>query len=153
MSRVTVTGRAMAFGGTLAVASILIAGCTPVNGPVAIGTIDGRFRVAVCDDLVVDEAYATVREAGGELEIVWEVQGQVTIQPGAVATLAEDPFGMEVVSYREPRFGPGDRLQFTFLGNPDANTGTLAYFTVPEGGVEDGLWLTPDGEIQRAPCE
>lgn len=153
MKNVTSVGKATGGVTVFACVAVISTGCIPVNGPVAIGTLDGEFRVAACEELVVDGAYASIRDPGQEAERIWEAEGQVTIAEGTVVTLANDSFGMDTKLYREPRLIPGADLFFTFLGSPDPNSGTMADFSVPESGIEDGLWLTPDGEIQQTPCE
>jgi hypothetical protein len=153
MSHVTFAGRSVAVAAVAVVTATVLTGCIPVNGPVAIGALNGEFRVAVCEELIVEGAYASVREPGQDWKRMWEADGQVTIPSGAIVNLVNDSFGMELGLYREPSFSAGSRVSFTFLGNPDPNTGTIASFTVPQSGVEDGLWLTPDGEVQQTPCE
>lgn len=134
--------------------TVALTGCIPVKGPVAIGTLDGEFRVAVCEELIVERAIADFMEPGqAPEERFWEATGQATIPAGTIVKLPGDSFGMELGLYSEPSFTAGTRIWFTFLGNPDPNTGTIAEFSVPDSGVADGLWLTPDGEIQQTPCE
>ncbi len=146
------SARCVSLTAVVASALALLTGCIPVSGPVAIGTLNGEFRVAVCKELIVESAYASVREPGHNSVRFWEASGQVTIPAGSIVRLDEESFGMELGLYSEPTLTSGSKLWFTFLGKLDPNTGTIAEFAVPDGGVQDGMWLTSDGEIQQSPC-
>lgn len=147
-------GEAIARTAVIVSAAFLLTGCIPADGPVSIGTLDGDFRVAVCEELVVERVVADFLEPGqASEEAFWEATGQTIIPAGTILNLADDSFGMELGLYSEPSFTAGTRIWFMFFGKPDPNTGTIAEFSVPDGGVEDGLWLTPDGDIQQTPCE
>lgn len=146
-------GRSLSLVVIVASSTALLAGCIPHNGPIAIGTLDGQFRIAVCEELVVDEAYASVVEPGEDWERLWEATGQTTIPAETTDYLGEATLGMETTFFIAPSFTPGTRFGFTFLGNPRPNDGTIAEFRVPDSGVADGLWLNTDGKTSALPCE
>lgn len=145
--------RPMAFLAVVAATTVVLSGCILHNGPIAIGTLDGQFRVAVCEELIVDEAFASVVEPGDQWEPLWEATGQTTIPAGTTDFLGEDTLGMTTTFVIDPSFEPGTRFAFTFLGNPNVNDGTIAEFRVPDAGVADGLWLNTEGETSTSPCE
>lgn len=153
-SAISSSRRVVATALVLSAATIVLTGCLPADGKVSIATFNGNLQVAVCEELVVEEALADVREPGADSEVrFWEAVGQVTIPAGTEVSLQDNPFGMDQRTFIEPNLSGGTRVWFTFIGQAGRDTGARVEFLIPESGLRDGVWLTNDGNVQQSPCE
>ena len=132
-------------------------GCTsPYNfGAFALSVDDSRVLIATClDREVIQVSVDETRPTGflrAEGEVVWEAKGDLTWLVGEAVEVGGENAGLQNELVREVRPDPGVRY---FISTEDRwHPRYSAEFTIPEGGLQEGVWLSPYGEQAEEPCD
>lgn len=124
----------------------------PSNGPVAIGEVDGYFRVAACASIESTSFSMSQRKQGGSWLVFWENTEPVNLERGQVLSSANH-LDLGLDSGREPILTAGDEILIQFVGRDESFNDTVnAGFDIPRNGIGDGKWLQTNGELTSEPC-
>lgn len=132
--------------------------CDPVTTPdvdASLSVIDGRVRVVSCDALQLTDIYAETRDfekAGSEWIIFLEAHGQAGLDAGAAFGPGDLPEGLRATVEIDPELEAG----LTVSVSVDTAAGSPRFwphFVIPDGGLESGLWLRPNGDLWEEPCQ
>ncbi|MGN7950541.1 hypothetical protein ACTJKH_17505 [Microbacterium sp. 22215] len=121
-------------------------------GPFALGTDGDQVLITSCENLLLESAYLEERpDAPGNRgrRHVWEVGGRSGMRAGDVLVVGGDNAGLKNELRKSFTVIPGARY---FFESKSEEGDESALFVIPAAGIEDGDWVSPDGEVRSAPC-
>ena len=129
--------------------AVLLAGCEDSPpGDLSITTEGGTLVLANCDKRMVGPLTISVsqqlerfeRTFVGTMAGDWETGG----------TVSADPLGWtEVEVVGPPQLQPGNRLT---IRTSSEDGSQVARFTIPDGGLQPGVWIWADGTAAQHKC-
>ena len=136
---------------------LVLTGCTsPYNfGAFALSIDDSRILIATClDREVAQVSVEETRPTGfmrAERETVWEAEGDLTWVVGEAVEVGGENAGLQNMLVREVNPDPG--VRYFIRTENRSHPGYSAEFRIPEGGLPEGVWLSPYGEQAEEPCD
>lgn len=140
---------AVAIAGTLA-------GCNrnyEVLGPYTLGFDGEHLLVGVCEERHVEEVSMDEAHRNGwsmDIHTIWEAEGSQELASGEWLVVSGENPGL--TNLLEDRADPSPGVRYDFGIHPVTSPDFSASFTIPESGLPEGMWLTPDGDLTPTPC-
>jgi hypothetical protein len=152
MARSTRTLRAVAI---LLVAGTFLSGCILADRDeqhyaLALGLESWSLAIAVCERIDFDRLVGNSRNGAEQWDEFWSYEGDlVTVEAGDIISAATaDELGLPLpIANLDPV--PGSWITLSLQGGA---TGRQAAFKVPEGGLQEGVWVRTDRLEYEEPC-
>lgn len=136
-------------------AVLALTGCETAYqyGPYALGRDGESLLVATCESRTVTTVYVEERPdhhgVEGRLH-VWDATGDRSVAPGEIMVVGGDNPGLVNSVSVKPTIEPG--VRYFLQMNEEYGQVASALFRIPEDGLSEGEWLTPEGEVSSEPC-
>ena len=136
---------------------LMLAGCDAYNnlqGPMALGVVDGELAIVVCEPIEADELFAHYRESAGsgEWRYFWGASGGASILGGSVITQGELENRFSNVKVNEvPRLSSESGISVS-VGSKGEGRNFVASFDLDGTALEESSWRHPDGSSTAEPC-
>lgn len=140
---------------------LFLVGLTGCSNPYDFGafalSVDGsRMLVATCLDRDIKEVSVDeIRPTGvldAESDVIWKAAGDLRWATGEALEVGGQNSGLHTELRREATPEPGMRYFITTVSRLDG-VHDSARFTIPDGGLPEGVWLSPYGEQADEPCD
>ncbi len=141
----------------LCVVAFSLTGCTsPDNFGAFALSIDGsRVLIATCLDRDITQINVHETRPTGflraERQAIWEATGDLAWDAGESVEVGAESPGLQNELVGEANPAPGVRYDISTENR--AHPGYSAEFTIPSGGLREGVWLSPYGEQAEEPCD
>lgn len=145
-------------GVLVAVAVIALAGCTPrpepPQGPLALSVQNGRLVLGICTSGQISRIVLSERDRGdgGDWYRIWATAGSTVLPEGSTVEVGTDPPGLASTYLRTPTVDEGYQFDVTVVRTSDPAVYLSAVFDPIPAGLDDGLWLQPNGDVGGAMC-
>lgn len=137
-------------------AASLLSGCNrnfEILGPYSLSFDGEHLLIGICTDMTIDEVKLSqsIRSRRPfEDSVVWEAAGSFSARHADALTVGGSNPGLFNSTVEAPE--PIGRTRYRVRFNDGSDAAQYAVWTIPEEGLESGMWLTPLGEIRDQPC-
>lgn len=136
-------------------AVLVLTGCNNLYhfGDYSMSVKNAQIIIAACEaqeirSIFVDEW----RRGDGEssTERIWEASGSMHLKSGDKIVVGGDNTGLVNSISAEPLLEPGLLYDIEIDGTVEGVASAI--FTIPEDGIPNGQWLSPEGILSDDPC-